>query len=134
MYRYFERIAGVGSGNYTYFWTSKGLSNEKIDSITTYNYSITPELNHYGTTARVKFIGRCLKQDKATYNPETIVNMYIVYEISKNYNISSYPPLENCFFGAVSLTKHVDIDMSFKRVISSIFNINLFDISNLNVQ
>ena len=35
----------------------------------------------------------------------------MVYEISKVYNISSYPTLEeNCFFGAVSLTKHVDID------------------------
>ena len=28
----------------------------------------------------------------------------------KNYNISSYPTLENCLFGAVSLTKHIDID------------------------
>ena len=35
---------------------------------------------------------------------------YIVYEINKNYNISSYPTLENCLFGAVSLTKYVDID------------------------
>ena len=26
MYRYFKRIAGVGSGNYIYFWKSKGLS------------------------------------------------------------------------------------------------------------
>ena len=30
--------------------------------------------------------------------------------MSKNYNISSYPTLENCLFGAVSLTKNVDID------------------------
>ena len=49
-------------------------------------------------------------QDKATYNHGTIVNIYVVYEISKKYNISSYPTLENCFFGAVSLTKHIDID------------------------
>ena len=41
---------------------------------------------------------------------EHIVNIYIVYEISKNYNIRSYPTLENCLFGAVSLTKHIDID------------------------
>ena len=38
------------------------------------------------------------------------MNIYIVYEISKNYNNSSYPTLENCMFGAVSWTKHVDID------------------------
>ena len=32
------------------------------------------------------------------------------YKISKNYNVSSYPTLENCLFGGVSLTKHADID------------------------
>ena len=33
-----------------------------------------------------------------------------MYEISRNYNISSYPTLENCLFGAVSLTKIADTD------------------------
>ena len=102
MYKYFKRIAGAVTGDYIYFWTSKGLSDERINSIITSNYSITPELSHYGTKARVKFSGSCLKPDKATYNHGTIVNIYIVYEISKNYNISSYPTLENCLFGAVS--------------------------------
>ena len=41
---------------------------------------------------------------------EKIVNIYTVYEISKNYNISSYPTLESCLFGAVALTKNVGID------------------------
>ena len=110
MYRYFKRIAGVGSGNYIYFRKSKGLSDEKINSVTTSNYSITPELSHYGTKTRVKFSGSCLDQDKGTYNHGKIVNIYIVYEISKNYNISSYPTLENCLSGAVNLAKYVDID------------------------
>ena len=110
IYRYFKRIIGVGSGDYTYFWESKGLSDERINSITISNSRITPELGHYGTKARAKFCGSCLKQGKARYNHGTIVNIYTVYEISKNYNISSYPTLENCFFGAVSLTKHADID------------------------
>ena len=38
------------------------------------------------------------------------INIYIVYEISKNYNISSYLKLENWLFRAVSLTKRVEID------------------------
>ena len=84
------------------------MSDERINSISTSNYSIALELSHYGTKARVKFIGTCLNQDKATYNHGTIVNIYIVYEISRNYNISSYPTLENCLFGAVSLTKPAD--------------------------
>ena len=110
MSRYFKRIAGVGSGNYIYFWKSKGLSDGRTNSIIASNYSITTELSYYGSKIRVKINGSCLKQDKATYSPGTIANIYIVYEISKNYNISSYPTLENCLFRAVSLTKHADID------------------------
>ena len=30
--------------------------------------------------------------------------------MSKNYNIGGYPTLENCLFGAVSLTKHIDVN------------------------
>ena len=55
IYRYFKRIANVGTGNYIYFWKSKGLSDERINSIATSNYSITPELNHFGSKAKVKF-------------------------------------------------------------------------------
>ena len=54
--------------------------------------------------------GSCLKQDKVTYNHEKIINVDIVYEVNNLHNISSYPKLENCLFGAVSLTKNVDID------------------------
>ena len=110
MCRYFKRIAGVACGNYIYFWKSKGLSDERPDSIAASNYKITPELSFYGPKAKVEFSGSCLKQDKVTYNHGTIVNIYIVYEVSKNYNISSYPTSENCLFGAVSLTKNADID------------------------
>ena len=39
-----------------------------------------------------------------------IVNIYIVYEITDNFNISSYPTLENCLFGAVKLIKNAGID------------------------
>ena len=86
------------------------MSDERINSITTSNYCITLKLRYYGIKAKVKFSGSCLKQDKATYNHGPIVNIYIVYEISKNYNISNYPTLENCLFGAVSLAKHTEID------------------------
>ena len=109
MYRYFKRNAGVGSGNYKYFWKSNGLYDERLDSVTESNHKITPELSFYGAKTRVEFNGNCLKQDKVTYNHGKIVNIYIVYEISKNYN-SSYPTLENCLFGTVSLTKYADID------------------------
>ena len=86
------------------------MSDETLDSITVSNNKITPELSFYDTKTRVYFNGSCLNQDKVTYNHKKIVNIYIVYEISKNYNISIYPTLENGLFGAVSLTENADID------------------------
>ena len=110
MYRYFKIIAGVGNGSYIYYWKSKGLPQEIINSIKTPNHSITPNLDYYGTKTRVEFNGSCLKQDKVTFNHGKVVNIYIVYEISKSINISDYPTLGNWLFGAVSLTKNADID------------------------
>ena len=104
MYRYFKIFAGVGNGGYIYYWQSKELSDKKINSITASNYSVTPFLDYYGTKTRVEFSGSCLKQDKITYTHGKVVNIYIVYEISKSINISDYLTLENCLFGVVSLT------------------------------
>ena len=86
------------------------MSDERHNSNTASNYKITPELSYYGTKIRVEFNGSCLKQDKVTYNHGKIVNIYIAYEISKNYSISTYPTLESCLFGAVILTKNADVD------------------------
>ena len=64
-----------------------------------------------GTKIKVRFSGSYLKQDKITYTHGKIVNIYIVYEINKKDNtITSDPTLENCLFGAVTLTKNVNID------------------------
>ena len=63
MYRYFRRIFGVVSGNCIYYWKSKGLSDERINSITASSYKVTPQLSYYGTKTRVEFNGSCLKQD-----------------------------------------------------------------------
>ena len=52
-----------------------------------------------------------MKQDKITYTHGKIVNIYTVYEINKKDNtIISDLTLENCLFGAVTLTKNVNID------------------------
>ena len=49
IYIYFRKIIAVGSDNYIYFWKSKGLSDERLNSNTASNYTITPELSFYGT-------------------------------------------------------------------------------------
>ena len=61
MYRYFKIIAGVGNGSCIYYWQSKGLPDQKISSITASNYSVTPNLSHYGTKTRAELRGSCLK-------------------------------------------------------------------------
>ena len=71
------------------------MSDKRIDSITASSYTITPESSYYDT--------------KITYNHGTIVNEYIVYELSSNLNNFNFA-LENCSLGVVKLTKNADID------------------------
>ena len=73
------------------------MSDENITAPTTSNYKLNTQLSYFGTKTRAEFNGSCLKQGKITYGHGKIVNIYIVYEISKKFNISSYPTLENCF-------------------------------------
>ena len=105
---YFNTISAYDSN--ILLWKSKGLSNESIKPPTTSNKFLNPSLHYVGNKIRVKFNGDCLTQEKITFNHGKITNIYIVYEIEKSVTISSYPTLENCLFGAVKLTKHVDID------------------------
>ena len=87
------------------------MSDESIKPLSTSREKLNPSLDYVGTTARVKFNGYWLRQEKITFNHGKIVNIYIVYEIEGSVNISSYPKLENCLFGTVTLKKHVDVDL-----------------------
>ena len=84
------------------------MSDKKINSIKSSNHSITPNLDYYDTKTRVEFNGRCLKQDRITFNHGKVVHIYIVYEVNKSINISNYPTLKFFLFGAVRLTKDAD--------------------------
>ena len=110
MYKYFKGVPSVGNGNYIYFWKYKGLSDENVASPTTTDYSSNLKLSDFFSKTRVEFSGSCLKRNKITYNHGKIVNIYNVYEISKNYDISNYPTLEKVLFRAITLTRNVDID------------------------
>ena len=107
MHKYFKRLSNT---DYVLEWKFKGLSDESVKSPSAANNFLDHSLDYFGDKIRVKFNGSCLKEGKITYNHGKIVNIYIVYEISKNCNVNGYPTLENSLFGAVSLTKHVHID------------------------
>ena len=74
------------------------MSGEIINSIKTPSYSTTPNLDYYATKPRVEFDGSCLKQDKNTFNYKKVVNIYIVYEISK--------PLTLAIIAAMTIIQH----------------------------
>ena len=62
MYTYFKKI---GNTSHISTWKFKGLS-ESIKFPATSDNSLASSLNNFGTRARVKFGGSCLKQDKIT--------------------------------------------------------------------
>ena len=100
----------VVNSNHILNWKSKGLSDESIKSLSPPNNFLDVSLDYLGTKTIVEFSGSCLKQDEITYTHGKIVSIYIVYEISENYHISSYPITENCLFGALIVTITFDID------------------------
>ena len=82
-----------------------------MESIKANNYLLNPRMDHYDMSKiRIKFNGSFLNRFPPIILHGHIVNMYIVYEITSNYNASNYATLENCLFGSVKLTKNTDID------------------------
>ena len=98
--RYFKVIANT---DYVSSWKSKGLSAETIKPPITSNNSLTPAVSYYGTKTTVKFNGSCLKQPQISYTHGTVINIYIVYELSASSSHSDDPKLESCLFGTVTL-------------------------------
>ena len=106
MYRYFKLITNTLN---ILLRQSTGLSNENFDPP---NTNFSPLIDYVGNKIRVKFNGSYLKKsNKISYTHNKIVNIYIIYEINVHTTNYNYPTLENCLFGAVTLTKNADIDM-----------------------
>ena len=83
------------------------MLEENIKPSTSWDNSLGPGLN-YLAKIRVKYDASCLKQDKITFNHETIVNIYIVYEINLwPYNQDNTTVFKDSLFDAVELTKNV---------------------------
>ena len=100
----------IANTDYVSSWKSKWLSVEGIKPPSTSDNSLTPGVSYYDTKTRVKFTGCCLKQPKVSYTHGTIVNIYIVYELSASVSHNNDPTLKNCLFGAVTFSKDADID------------------------
>ena len=87
------------------------MSDESNKAPTTPDKILNPSQDYVGTEARVSFSGNCLKQETITFNHGKLVNIYIAYEIERSVNISSYPTLENCLFGAVEIKQKLKLNI-----------------------
>ena len=69
-------------GKHILAWKSKGLSRESIKTPPTSSSSLFSALNYINAKIQVKINTSCLKEEKLTFNHNTAVNIYIVYEIN----------------------------------------------------
>ena len=98
------------NGKYILPWQSKGLSNETIKPYATSDNSLTPSIDHYGSKVRLKFNKGYLKQwNNLTYDYGSKVKVYTFYEFGASGSNDSNPTMKNCLFGAVTLTKKMQV-------------------------
>ena len=62
---------------------SKGLLNEKVRPLVTLNNSLFPKLKWNNSKIILEFKGSSLKQDKITFTPKNVVNLFIVFELDR---------------------------------------------------
>ena len=68
-------------------------------------------MDHYDMSKiRIKFNGSFLNRFPPIILHGDIVNIYIVYEITRDYSSINCPTIENCLFGSVKLAKNADVD------------------------
>ena len=105
------KVSNVSDINYILSWKHRGLNDIKIEFIKTNNYLLNPRIDNYDTNKiRIEFGGSFLNRFPATILHGNIVNIYIVYKITSDYEDINYPTLEKCLFGSAKLTKNADID------------------------
>ena len=52
---------------------------------------------------RLEFKGSCLKQEEATFTPNNVVNVFIIYELKTwSQDLNTDFTLKDCFFPSVS--------------------------------
>ena len=92
-------------------WESMGLSNDKSRPPYTANKSLFPKLIWNKSKLRLRFERSCLKEDKAPFTPNNVVNLFIVCELDRwSRDLNTDFTLKECLYGTVKLTKNADPD------------------------
>ena len=84
--------------------------NEKVEPPFTANKSLYPKLVWMNNSRiRLTFTRSCLRQEFATFTPNSVINLFIVYELDRwSQDLNAKFSLKVCLFGAVKLTKNAD--------------------------
>ena len=80
------------------------MSKEKIRPLFTANHSLFPKLVWMDNSRkRVEIRESCLKQEKITFTPNSVVNLFIVYELDRwSEDLNADFTLKDCLFGATN--------------------------------
>ena len=106
MQKYFEETTSkIPIKIYAASWKSKGLSDDKITSVTGFTH---PTILHGNPRIRLRFDGSILRRNAHT-SLVAIANFYMVYRLSPRI-ISSNIVLKDCLFGKIKMTKNADTD------------------------
>ena len=88
------------------------MPNKKKTSPYAANKSHSPNMLWNESKIRLKFEGRCSKQEyKAPFTPKNVVSLFTVYELNTwSRDLNTDFTLKDCLFGAVMLNKNADPD------------------------
>ena len=87
------------------------MSAKTIKNPSESDNSFAPDFTVAYPLSKVKFTGKCLKQDSVPFLHKTVVTLYITYELDAwSINLNAYFTLGNCLFRAVKLTMNADPD------------------------
>ena len=68
------------------------------------NKKLSPKLWRHNSKIIVEFKGSCLKQDKVTFTPTNVVNLFIAYDlVTWSRDLKADFTLKCCLSGAVNL-------------------------------
>ena len=84
------------------------MSNEKIKHPVTADKCLSPKLAWISESRiRLRFTGSCLRQEFPTYTVNSVVNLFVVYELDRwSQDFNAKFTLKDCLFVGVKLTKN----------------------------
>ena len=109
LYYTFKRLGDIEE---VISWKSKDLLNEKLNTLTTNDNSLSPSINWYGDSNYcLLFKGSYLKQKNAPYTSPNRIDFFIVYQLDTwSWDLNCDFALKDCLFGSAELAKNPDPD------------------------